>query len=241
MKILKRNYTHRNLIIFLILSLVYLQAIAALSSGQTIFSPQEFSSFIKNNYFILISTSVAFYTVVKIKKYSDWALVFCLSLIVGKNFILLSDSFNKLTLVLNFIYLVFAFYFYVTWEIELGLACFNPKFTSNDLEKESRFKIEALVNDSDKNEKTNKSYRVYITNIDEESCFIYLKDIPDFKLGSRKWLYLDAHYEGVHFHQRARVVSLYDQGVGLVFDKPSEGRASWSKLYKVCLQRGYVA
>ena len=103
MKILKRNYGHRNLIIFLVLSLVYLQAIYSLSNGLTFFSMASFHSFFVNHYFIFIITAIAAYMVMKIKKFSEYFLLICLIVIVGKNFILLSDSFNKLSLGFNFI------------------------------------------------------------------------------------------------------------------------------------------
>mgnify|MGYP003395571728 CR=1 FL=1 len=139
MKILKRNYRHRNQIIFLVLSLVFLQAIFSLSAGQTILSLRSLNSFFLEHYIIITTTVIAMFMVINLKKYSEFAVLVCLSLIVSKNFILLSSSFNKLTLALNFIYLIFAFYFFVTWELEIGLASFNPHFSKYDLEKESRF------------------------------------------------------------------------------------------------------
>jgi len=236
MKILKRNYEHRNLIIFLFLSLIYLQAISSLSEGLSLFSLASLKSFFINHYLIIALTLVAAFMVTRLKKFSEMVLLLCLIAIVGKTFILLSGSFNKLTLVLNFIYLVFAFYYFVTWEVEVGLACFNPLFTKHDLEKESRFKIMGKISES---ENDSKSIEVHITNIDEQSCFLLLPKEHSLNLSAREY-YLESIYEGVHFKNKAFLVSKYDRGVGLMFLKGSHTRANWSELYKVCLERGLV-
>jgi hypothetical protein len=173
--------------------------------------------------------------VMKIKKFSEVFLLVCLIIIVGKNFILLSDSFNKLSLCFNFIYLMFAFYFFITWELEVKAAAFNPEFSCFDLEKESRFKLKATVGVLDG---VGNSVPAYITNIDQYSCFLLLSKKLDFKLSSSKIYKLESTLDGVLFHHHARIVSSYDRGVGLYFVKASDARVSWSELYKVCLERG---
>ncbi len=237
MKILKRNYGHRNLMFFLGLSLVYLQAVYSLSIGKSLFSLALVSSFLANHYLILSLTLFTAFMILKIKKFSALLLLACLIVIVGKSFFLLSSSFNKLTLVLNFVYLVFAFYFFITWEQEVGLASYNPKFSKNDLEKETRFNLQAkLLTVDDQLE----GVSALITNIDEASCFLLLQGAPGFRLNpSRKYL-LESTYEGVRFQQIARVVSSYDRGVGLVFNESPDSRYSWKALYKVCLERGIM-
>ncbi len=169
-----------------------------------------------------------------LKKGSEWVLLVCLITIVGKTFFLLSGSFNKLTLVLNFLYLVFAFYYFVTWEIEVGLACFSPNFSKYDLEKEARFRLTGKISP---NESGINFTEVRISNIDEQSCFLLLPEGHEIEGLD---FYLDSIYEGVHFKHKARLVSKYDRGVGLVFLKSFNTRATWSELYKVCLERGLV-
>lgn len=238
MKILKRNYGHRNLIIFLILSLVYLQAVYSLSMGLTFFSLQGSRDFIIRHYLILILTLATTYMVIKIKKYSEVALFLCLTLIVGKSFILLSSSFNKLTLTFNFLYLLFAFYFFILWEIEIGMAAFNARFSALDLEKESRFKLSAIIYPTD--DRSN-GVGAFITNIDEAGCFLLLSLATQFELSPKKKYLLETNYEGVVFSHHACIVSSYDRGVGFLFEKPIDTRVSWSELYKVCLERGLAS
>jgi hypothetical protein len=175
--------------------------------------------------------------VLNVKKYSEYVLLLCLSIIVGKSFILLSGSFNKLTLGLNFVYLVFAFYFFINWELEVALASFNPLFSSHDLEKESRFKLLGKVGLS---EVEAGAVDVCITNIDEESCFLLLPKDHHLEINSSKKYFLISHYEGVCFTQQARLVSSYDRGLGFILEDFTDAQRSWSELYKVCLERGLV-
>ena len=71
MRILKRNYEHRNLILFLVFSLVYLQAIYSLSQGQSVLTQASVKSFFFNHYLIFALTLLTIYMVVNVKKHSD--------------------------------------------------------------------------------------------------------------------------------------------------------------------------
>jgi hypothetical protein len=238
MKVLKRNYEHRNLILFLISSLVYLQAIYSLSRGESILNIEALKAFFENHYVILAVNLVTIYMVVKIKKHSDKMLLLCLALIVGKNFIMLAASFNKLILGLNFIYLIFAFYFYVTWELEIAKASFNPLFTKRDLEKDTRFTIKGQI----ENLSNATIVDMLLTNIDENGCFALIASTNDpmAKLDTSAQYRLRATYEGVEFIQEAELISSYDRGVGLEFKqlKTANHQLDWSELHKVCRERG---
>ncbi len=243
MKILRRNYEHRNLILFLIFSLVYLQAIYSLSKGISLLSLEETKAFFTNHSFILALTAVTLYMIIKIKKHSDKMLLLCLSVITAKNFIMLAASFNKLILGLNFVYLIFAFYFFVTWELEIAKASYNPNFSENDLEKESRFQLKGKIENADGAE----AFEVHITNIDENSCFALINKentaLFIAQLKNNEVYLLTAEYEGVEFTHKAQLTSTYDRGIGLDFIKENKTdmRLNWSDLYKVCLERGFFS
>ena len=240
MKILKRNYEHRNLILFLIFSMVYLQAIYSLSQGQSLLNQAAIKSFFTNHLAILLLTLATIYMVLNIKKHSDKILLLCLVVITGKNFIMLAGSFNKLVLGLNFVYLIFAFYFFVTWEIETAKASYNPFFSKHDLEKESRFHLKGTLHNLENDE----CFEVFVTNIDENSCFTLISN-PEAeaiikKLNPHSKYRLVTEYEGVEFNQLAELSSTYDRGIGLnlVKEKKPHSVLDWSDLYKVCLERG---
>lgn len=238
MKVLKRNYEHRNLILFLLFSLVYLQAIYSLSRGESVLNINSIKVFFQEHYLILGISLVTIYMVSKVKKHSDKTLLLCLVMITGKNFIMLAASFNKLILGLNFVYLIFAFYFFVTWELEIAKASFNPKFTKRDLEKETRFQLSGVIENVSSGTLTD----VFITNIDERGCFALISSSNDpiNKLESSAQYRLKITYEEVEFINKAQLVSRYDKGVGLEFVQSQKVnyQLDWSDLYKVCLDRG---
>lgn len=220
----------------MLFSLVYLHAIYSLAKGLSFYGPEALKSIVFEHGLIVLVVAVCLYLIVKIKKHSDKVLLFALILIIGKNFILLSGNFNKLVLALNFIYLIFAFYFFITWELQINKASFNPNFSRYDLEKIRRFQISGTLIDAQQS-----TYPVLITNIDDYSCFIYLPEKLDFNPRSLGEVKLQTTYEGVQFQQKARVISAYDQGLGLEFTPQGDqdlNQPGWSDLYKICLERG---
>lgn len=177
--------------------------------------------------------------ILNIKKYSDKILLLCLGLIAGKNFMLLATSFNKLILGLNFIYVLFAFYFFVMWELEIARASYNPLFSKRDLEKEPRFHLKGKI----ENIKNGLVTDVLITNIDEDGCFVLVDSSNELPkpLEVSNHYRLVAEYENVEFVDTASLVAAYDRGFGMEFKSTAEGsntKLNWSDLYKVCLERG---
>jgi hypothetical protein len=167
----------------------------------------------------------------------------CVAVIAGKNFVLLSASFNKLILGLSFAYLIFAFYFFIMWELETTRASSNPNFSRHDLEITTRFPLLGKVEKLD----GTPAFDIHITNIDDESCFTFIpsesaKSVIN-ELDSQAKYKLIADFEGVKFTQMAELVSTYDRGVGfiLIKEKLDDRTLNWSDLYKVCLDRGLFA
>lgn len=220
--------------------MVYLQAIYSLSRGVSLLTLAGAQDFFKNHYLILALTAFTIFMIVKIKKHSDKVLLLCLTVITAKNFIMLAASFNKLILGLNFVYLIFAFYFFVTWELEIAKASYNPNFAKNDLEKESRFHLKGKITTANDEVLLN----VFITSIDENSCFALIASQEAQSLISnldpKAEYLLETEYEGVKFLHKAELTSTYDRGIGLDFvsEKKTDTQLDWSDLYKVCLERG---
>lgn len=124
------------------------------------------------------------------------------------------------------------------WEIEVGFALYNPKYSKFDLQKESRFSISATIQSLKMPE---NSETALITNIDQHGCFLMLPKNTNLKLDTTQRFHLKATYEGVSFEQEAQLVTSYDHGIGLVFSEQPNTRLSWSELYNVCLERGLVS
>lgn len=230
MKVYKKKYAHRNLLIFILLSLAYLLVVFAFSHGVSFNSRSNFISFLLNNLVVVFLFPFVIYSVHKYTSYAKYLLLIFFVIILGTSFVLLSTSFNKLILGLNFAYALFAFYFFTSWEIERSEAGYNPMFASNDLEKETRFPIHGIIYSGDRS----KFEKVYLTNIDENSCFVLL----DKSSVAIEKSVVEITFDGVVFSSKVMPVSQYDQGVGLTFIDTVESPWSLNELCKICRERG---
>ena len=230
MKVYKKKYAHRNLLIFVVLSVVYLLVVYAFSHGVSFFSRSNFISFLAHNLFVLFLFPLVVYSVFMFEKYAKYLLFIFMAIILITSFVLLSASFNKLIFALNFAYALFAFYFYTTWEIERSEAGYNPLFSKLDLEKQSRFLVQGTVYSEDRS----NHEKIYLTNIDENSCYVLLEK-GTFEM---KQAMLEVTLDGVIFSSRVRQVSQYDQGIGFSFMDSDNSPWSLPELCKICRQRG---
>lgn len=235
MNILRKDYNFRNVLIFLLLSLVFLLSIHALSVADFLFNKTFLIMTLKENYLTILVGLLAIYSVYNFKKISQYLLLIFLFFVVVKSFIFLSTSFNKLVLGLNFIYIVFSFYFFTQWELFTQAAYNNSNFTLNDLELKTRFPIEGkiVLNDGTEN-------KIFLTNIDEEGCFVVsMNDEIQTTLEIECQIIIP--YEGVEFKSIGKCVSRYGNGAGFRLINNDNNLRSLSGLYQVCLERGLFA
>jgi hypothetical protein len=143
---------------------------------------------------------------------------------------LLSASFNKLVLALTFAYALFAFYFFITWDIERTEAGYNPLFSKNDLEKQSRFPIQGRIYNKDRT----KNDKIYLTNLDEYSCYVILADASF----SKNHAIIEIVFENAIFSSPVVPISQYDQALGFSFLETNQSDWSLAELCKICRQRG---
>jgi hypothetical protein len=230
MKVYKKKFAHRNLLVFILLSVIYLLIVYAFSQGASFFSIVNLTSFLIHNSLVLLLLPFVFYSILVFKNYAKHLLFVFFAVIVGLSFVLLSASFNKLVLALNFAYVLLVFYFYTTWEIERGEAGYNPLFSSNDLEKYSRFPIQGIIYSKDRG----NAKKVFLTNIDEHSCFVLLENDT---LSMDKAV-IEIAFDGVIFSSHVRPVSKYDLGMGFNFTDTATSPWSLSELCKICRDRG---
>jgi hypothetical protein len=209
---------------------VYLLVAWAFSKGVSFFSQSNLVDFLFQNWFLLLLFPFVSYSIYKFKSYAKYYLLIYLSIVLVSSFVLLSSSFNKLVLALDFAYALFAFYFYTAWEIERAHAAYNPLFFSNDLEKESRFPIKGVVYSSDRSTQS----KVSLTNLDEHTCFVLLDQTAfDFPNGI-----LEINFDNVLFSSSVKLIARYDRALGFVFSSKNKSSWSLSELCKICRQRG---
>ena len=214
--------------------MIFLLAVSGLSNGVSLLVPKSALINLKLNYLTILIGFLALFWVFKFKKFSHLLLLLFIVMVVIKSFFYLSFSFNKLVLGLNFIYVLFAFYFFTVWELFCLEAANNPNFSANDLEKKIRFDIEGTMNVRE------EQLTFYLTNIDSNSCFVLFEDFSKAQLKLNELVHIQINYEGVFFESNAKCISLYDKGCGFSFKENMDNLRSLSGLYNVCLERGIV-
>lgn len=234
LKLIKKDFNSTNTLIFIVFSVFFISSIQALSQGVSLFTIGTVKQVVIRNYIVFVMFFITLISISKFRRFSQWFLLCFNIMVVFKTFIFLAEGFNKLVLGLNFIYLLFSFYFFTNWELFVLKAANNPMYSDLDLEKNSRFNIRGHF------EKSNGEMiaTFLLTNIDEESCFVLLDSVePNFQ---EKEVRIIINYENVQFTSMAEVVSSTKDGIGFSFLEPKKDLRSLSGLYKICRQRGLV-
>jgi hypothetical protein len=237
MKVDKNDFTFRNILLFILSSIIFYLGIHAVALEISVLSIKYIKMTWKSDLIVYVLMLLSFYSVFTFKKYSQYAVLAFLTVVALKAFGLLFLNFNKLILALDFLYLLFAFYFFSLWEVFVLSASYNPKFEQIDLEKDVRFDIFGSLLTLE-NELVAE---VCLTNIDDNTCFAMISNealmTPNFKV-----IYLlKFSYMGTSFKSKVKIVSKYDRGLGFTFENlKKKDLRSLSGLYKVCLQRGIV-
>ena len=242
MKIIKRSMEHYSLSIFVLSAMAFVQVIFYLSHNLSFFELRSWKITPYAHYLIFLIALILLWSLYTVRNYSDKILLLFVILVTLQSFFLLTISFSKIILIYNFLYLIFAFYFFVTWEIEKGKACYNPNFSKNDIEKNTRFQTKGFIQFSGET----KFFPVAITNLNDNSCYLLLESSDSYiealslLKSTSSSVKLKAVFSGVEFVAEGEVVTSYDRGLGIVYKEDIKERLNWSELYKVCLERGIV-
>lgn len=235
-KLLKRSAVLKNTIFFIILSFVYYHIIHSLSAQV---SALDVNFLIENALSSRLLIAFGLLSVLQVwmaKRISVLFLGVLFLWIFLESFVLFLDDFNKLTLILSFIYLIFAFYYLIFWKLELEEASYHPKFNLNDIRLRPAYPVKVKLTLSE-----GEVYTGHISNLGENSCYILLDEKWDMIRGE---LELQIYFEENQFDSYAQVVSMYGPGIGLRFKlkgpEENAGSLGWTDFYAIMSDRGYV-
>jgi len=235
-KILKRTAILKNLIVFLTFSIFYLHVTTSLHEQRSAMDLAWFQSLLFNNKLLLGFYFSAICTVFLAKNSSKLFVLMFFSFVFGHTFYFFLISFDKLILLLNFAYLIFAFCFYLLWRLELDEAYYAPGFSVYDKEirPQYNFSVELTV------VKTNERLKGHLTNWNPNSCFLILED--KF-IDLRGEVQIKIDYVDKTFVDRATIVTSYGAGYGLRInglDGVNFTRLNWASFYDIINDRGYT-
>lgn len=235
LKVKSRSIIIWNMAIFLGLSFLFLHVQIALIRE---ISALNFS-LIKINLFnlkeILVVIVLAIYSVLNLKKWSQFAYFLAVASVTGFTIFLLSENFSKSILVALGLYLAIAYYFYQFLILELEEACYNPGFHEKHLFSPMLKKIEVTLKNNE------EVFQGYLTNWNENSCYIYLKEITNFK--NLEEIICHVHFCDKNFESLAKITSLSkdQRGVGLRFIENKDETFNWESFYTITEQQGLTA
>lgn len=240
LKIKQRSLILKQVLVFVLLSPLYLIALQALSSGYSPFSPILLFNFLKTKFLILPLFMLGAWGVWHARSWSGQFLVFfviVMSLVQGAIYLSYQD---KVVLFLVFFYLLIALGTVMIWLIELSKVVYHPGFHHLDLGKKSAYPIS--VEFSLLPHAPDKKYKGYLSNWDIANCFIVPEEslvlpeqnvIVEFKV-----LYEDYLFEG-----RGELISTYGDALGISLLKDIASPYDiprWVDFYDIMSERAII-
>ena len=216
LKVKKKDVLVLNLIFFLILSFLFLYLQYAYRYHLSPFSLAYFKKSIELFWYALAPIMIASFLAWRHHPSSKIWYSFCVSIVGYRVIEGLFIEFNKIIVVAAFFYIVIAYFIYQLYSYYLSLASLNPDFSSDDLFDPLLKRIHCRLTSN------NDSYDGYLTNWDDEGCFILLEKAVSDK---SKSIRLKIEFSGRSFEQDGEVVahSTDFKGVGIKFNKVPKG------------------
>ena len=225
--VVKRSTVLWNSTLFLILSSLYIYILHGLGFGV---------SALDSNLWEYISSNPATYTLLLFSALSIFILsrgvlvLFSISCLIisGQGIGLFIETFDKTILFLDFVFLLFSFYFFLILKRELAEAFYVPCFRTNYIGDKSEFSFAGEL--SYQGQKISTS----LTNWNRNGCFVYI----DKKMRLKGTVGLVIHYEGQIFTSKAKVITSYGNGYGLKFLNEENNPLNWTSFYDIIEDRG---
>ncbi|MDP7321839.1 MAG: hypothetical protein QF441_14625 [Bacteriovoracaceae bacterium] len=237
LKLYYRSPVIWNIVLYIILSLVFIYFQEIYRHASSILVKELFISFVKNNIYILsifILTILSMFTVYK--KLTNLLLISSISLTSILTVMNLMNEFSKFSLIILFIYLLVAFYLIQFYNVDIKESYYNPLFGKNLLFDPMLKQIPVKIYKDD-----NEIGQGYLTNWSEEGCFIYLEE-PTLLKGKVEVM---VSYMQSEFKQKAYIVAALKgkNGYGVKFQfnsKKGENLNSlgWKQFYEIIEEMG---
>lgn len=230
MKFLKRPAVIKNGLAFCLLSLAYLSIVESIHGGVSALNMSLFLEFLKREQKLVILSGITFLTILRGFKFSSYVFLgFCLTVLVS-SFSLFFAEFNKVILLLNFIYAIVAYNLYLFLRLELLEPFYNPMFPKNLMPNFFEKKLPVTI------KLGSKSYGAYLTNWGEEGFFCRLED-PETKI--RGNVEIEVLFEEFTFFAIGQVTTRANDGLGIRVTKSPVPDLGWPEYYGIINELGY--
>lgn len=233
-KIFYRSTTIWNILLYILLSFVFIYLSRAIYVSTSIFEKQFLISFIKQNSLFIglyAITCLSVYLLIRVSK-----ALFLLTSVATVVFIthLLFQDFSKLITLILFLYIIVSYYLYNFLDTQLNEAFYNPMFKEDNLFEPmlKKFKAELIVNSLE--------IPGYLTNWNENGFYLSLKE--EIKPRSIKNASVKIFFEEHEFSCKVKLVSSLrdNKSFGFkVYENNEHEDLSWFSFYQIIDKMGY--
>jgi hypothetical protein len=232
----KRSNVIVNSSLFIVLTLLFTITIAALDRNGSVVDWEEAVLFFNSSWWPLLTALLASLSILKAYRLSRFFFIIHTIVVLLTITPMLLDSFDKLTMLLSFLFVLISYYYYLLLSDELAEPIYNPGYHQRDLDIITNTHLVTTVID-----KNGVNYSGILTNWGPTSCFLRLND-PKGK--PKKMVNLEVNFQGASFHDCGSIVSRYYSGVGVQLGGTSKPKGDsslgWADLYQALNERGYI-
>ena len=226
LELYRRGTILRNQMIFIVLSFVYLQIVREIATGHSAIDKKTFLLLVEKHQWLfslgLVTLLLTYYGK---KSAKPFFVFYAISIIF-----LSIQTFDKLILVLNFIYILLSYYFYLFFASELNQSLYCPGFTNNSIGPKCEYNLPVSL----------KSLKIEtfgkLSNWDKESCFVLIDEDHEIPKGH---LHLSTTFEGQEFSFQGIVSTKIGQGIGIRIKSNKREMFDWLDFYEIIQNRGY--
>lgn len=228
-RLYKRSIVLKNIILFIILSFLYLHTLSSINQGSSALNYTHFIDYYSNHLLLVYTGVLTIFSIFMAKPISKIIFSIFSFLYIFQGVSLFLVNFNKFLLLFNFLYLVLAYYFYLFLKLELEEAIYRPSYNKYDVANIDLHNIHVQLSG-----KFGDSVKGHITSWDTLGCFIKLHDDSVLAKGP---VGVEISFEDNSFFQRGFIVTSYANGVGVKFrvDRRSRQKTAhdWLDFYAI--------
>lgn len=232
MKIIYRSSVIWNLILFMLLSFMFIYLQKAIYLERSAFNILFLKSTLVENLPVISCIFLSSLLIYNLKKICQFFYFLSVLFITSVSIINLFQEFSKLILIVLFLYILISYYFFFLLRSDLFRSYYNPLYNKKNLFEPMLFKIPCEL-EVFRNDKT-ESIKGYLTNWDDFGCFIALEQPYPKNLGIKN--NLSIIFNEQRFDEQVSVVSLLKsrRGIGLRFkNNKSKNIFNWKELNKI--------
>jgi len=223
----------KNTMIFMVLSIFFLILQKSLQSSLPFLNIVFLQKSMMDEWGILIISIPAFFMTYRHNHHARYFFAIFCSAIVFRSLEGLFLNFNKVLMVVLFIYVCMSYTFYQLLNWSFTRAVFSPNYLLDNLHAPMAYRIPVNVTSD------GKIYDGHLTNWDQEGAFLFLNKPWDDRI---REITVDIVIEGHGFGAKGSVVTAtWDgKGIGVEWTKKSlPGKLSWSALVDLFEDMGW--